>query len=129
MAKKNRIDPKLQAWIDARRRHHLSHAHVHMARELGMNPSKLGGIDNHRQEPWKLPLPAFIEHLYEKRFGKTRPDIVTTIEERARALDAKKSERKARKLARKSSLAADVASNAVPDEHGESGALAPPDRP
>ena len=94
-----------------------------------MNPSKLGGIDNHRQEPWKLPLPAFIEHLYEKRFGKTRPDIVTTIEERARALAATKAERKARKLARKSSLAADLASNAVPDEGGESGALAPRGRP
>ena len=50
-----------------------------------MNPAKLGGKDNHRQEPWKLPLPEFIEHVYEERFGKKRPDVVTTIEERARA--------------------------------------------
>jgi hypothetical protein len=49
---------KLQAWIDARKRHHLSHAQVQMARELGMNPAKLGKLDNHKQEPWKLPLPA-----------------------------------------------------------------------
>jgi len=84
MAKK-RTDPKMQAWIDARKRHHLSHAHVQMARELGMNPAKLGGIDNHTQELWKVPLPEFIEHLYEKRFGKTRPDVVMTIEERARS--------------------------------------------
>jgi hypothetical protein len=76
--------PKLQAWIEARKRHHLSDAHVQMARELGMNPTKLGGLDNHRQEPWKLPLPEFIEQLYEKRFGKRRPDVVTTLEERAR---------------------------------------------
>jgi hypothetical protein len=34
-----------------------------MARELGMNPRKLGGKDNHHQEPWKMPLPHFIEHL------------------------------------------------------------------
>ena len=41
----------LQAWIEARRRHRLSHAQVQMARELGMNPEKLGKVDNHRQEP------------------------------------------------------------------------------
>lgn len=98
MAKTN-LDPKLQAWITARQRHRLSHAHVQMARELGMNPAKLGGLDNHRQEPWKLPLPDFIESLYEKRFGKTRPDVVMSIEERARGTAAKKASRKARKAA------------------------------
>ncbi len=44
-----------------------------MARELGMNPAKLGKIDNHKQERWKLPLPQFIEELYFKRFGRTTP--------------------------------------------------------
>jgi hypothetical protein len=48
-----RIPPHLQDWIDARKRHHLSHAHVQMARELGMNPKELGKLDNHKQEPWK----------------------------------------------------------------------------
>jgi len=47
----------MQAWIEARNRHHLSHAQVQMAREPGMKPAKLGKIDNHKQEPWKLPLP------------------------------------------------------------------------
>jgi hypothetical protein len=42
-------------WIAARKRHHLSHAHVQMARELGLNPKKLGKIDNDDQEPWKAP--------------------------------------------------------------------------
>jgi hypothetical protein len=37
-----------------------------MARELGMNPNKLGQLDNHGQEPWKAPLPRLIEHLYSK---------------------------------------------------------------
>lgn len=52
-----KLDPQLQEWVAARNRHHLSHAHVQMARELGMNPKSLGSLDNHRQEPWKAPLP------------------------------------------------------------------------
>jgi len=59
-----------------------------------MNPRKLGKLDNHDQEPWKAPLPQFIEHLYSKRFGRERPEIVTSIEERARAQNAKKAARK-----------------------------------
>jgi hypothetical protein len=59
-------------WIEARRRHRLSERHVQMARELGLNPKKLGKIDNHRQEPWKAPLPEFIEQLYAKRFTGNR---------------------------------------------------------
>jgi hypothetical protein len=93
MAEK-RILEHLQAWIDARKRHKLSHAHVQMARELGLNPRKLGKLDNHDQEPWKLPLPAFIEELYFKGFGKGRPDMVLSIEERARIQQAKKATRK-----------------------------------
>jgi hypothetical protein len=49
-----------------------SHAQVQMARELGLNPRKLGKIANHRQEPWNAPLPQFIEDLYLKRVGKER---------------------------------------------------------
>ena len=86
---RRRIPERLKVWIEARKRHHLSHAHVQMARELGMNPAKLGKLDNHHQEAWKLPLPDFIEHLYLKRFGKQRPDIVVTIEERARSEEEK----------------------------------------
>ena len=78
MARK-RIPEKFQHWIDARKRHHLSHSQVQMARELGMNPKRLGKIDNDDQEPWKLPLPRFIEALYEKRFGKTRPEVVLSM--------------------------------------------------
>jgi hypothetical protein len=96
MAKKT--SRKMQAWIDARKRHHLSHAQIQMARELGMNSAKLGKIDNHKQEPWKLPLPHFIEELYFKRFGKTAPDTVLSIEERCRREAAKK---EARRVARR----------------------------
>jgi hypothetical protein len=47
-AKPPRIPDDPQQWITASKRHSLSHVHVHMARELGMNPRKLG---NHDQEP------------------------------------------------------------------------------
>ena len=77
------IPEKLKPWIEARTRHRLSHVHIQMARELGMNPRKFGKLDNHRQEPWKAPLPMFIESIYFKRFGKERPDKVKTIEEMA----------------------------------------------
>ena len=82
MAKKKTIPAKDQAWIEARKKYHLSDAHIQMARELGMNPKKLGGLANQKQEPWKAPLPDFIESLYLKRFGKTRPDVVRSIEQR-----------------------------------------------
>jgi hypothetical protein len=96
MVKKNqkRIPPSLQPWIDARRRFRLSHDHVQMARELGMNPKKLGKLDNHDQEPCKLPLPEFIRKLYSQRFGKERPDSVKRIEEMVVAKQAKKQSKK-----------------------------------
>jgi hypothetical protein len=84
MAKKIKTNQQMQEWIDARRRRHLSHSQVQMGRELGLNPAKLGKIDNHKQESWKLPLPQFIEQLYFERFGKTTPDNVVSIEERCR---------------------------------------------
>ena len=71
----------LQVWIQARKRYKLSHAHVEMARQLGLNPKKLGSLANHKQEPWKLPLPEFIEELYERRFRWARPVRVVPIEE------------------------------------------------
>jgi len=95
------IGNRLKDWITARKRYHLSHAHVQMAREMGMNPRKLGKLDNADQEPWKLPLPAFIESLYRKRFGKDRPDAVHSIEDHASHLERKKAARReARRLRR-----------------------------
>jgi len=99
------ISPEMQAWIDARKRHRLSHAQVQMARELGMNPKKLGKLDNHDQEPWKAPLPIFIEELYEKRFGRSRPETVRSIEELARERARKKETRREAKEARRAALA------------------------
>lgn len=97
MAKKRKPNQKIQRWIDARKRYHLSHAQVQMARELGMNPMKLGKLDNHEQELWKMPLKAYIEHLCQKRFGKPSPDDNTSVEERLRLAQEKKEAQRASK--------------------------------
>lgn len=107
----NRIAPQLQAWIEARKRHGLSHAQVQMARELGLDPKKLGGIDNHRSEPWKVPLPELIEATYLERFGRLPAQPVRSIEELA-------ANQRAEKIARSE------ARKAVPET--ESSAKAPP---
>ena len=62
-------------WIDAKKRFRLSDTHIQMARELGMNPKKFGSLANHKQEPWKAPLPDFIEDIYYKRFKKDKPGV------------------------------------------------------
>jgi len=116
---KARIGQKLQEWIDARQRHRLSHAQVQMARELGMNPRKLGKLDNHRQERWKMPLPLFIEHLCEKRFGRTAPEVALSIEQIAARQQMKKVERRARKVEREAATSPSRESTAA--DHANKG--------
>jgi len=101
MPKKKSLHPKMQVWIDARKRHHLSHAQVQMARELGLNPKKLGKMDNHDQEPWKMPLGQYIEHLYFKHFRRERPDVVLSIENKIRSEKEKNAGNRQAKLQRR----------------------------
>lgn len=84
------VPAPLQVWIVARQGHGLSHAHVQMARELGMNPRRLGKLDKCRLGAWKSPLPVFIEQMYLRRFGRERPEVVVPLEERARPPQRKK---------------------------------------
>ena len=72
---------QLEKWKVAQKRHRLSDKHIEMARQLGLNPDKLGKIVNHKQETWKAPLPQFIEEIYFKRFKKSEPAIVKSIDE------------------------------------------------
>lgn len=95
MSKKSTSPERLKQWVEAQRRYHLSNAHVTMARELGMNPKKMGGIANHKQEAWKMPLPEFIVHCYERRFGRTSPLRVTSV---SAVLRKEEVDRRARKL-------------------------------
>jgi nucleosome binding factor SPN SPT16 subunit len=97
MSTQKKISEKHQTWIDARKRFHLSDAHIQMARELGLNPKKFGKLDNRDQEAWKAPLSDFIESIYFKRFGKTRPDQVKSIEQIVKDQATRKAERKAQK--------------------------------
>lgn len=63
-----------QAWIIAKKKYRLSAETVQMAKELGLNPKKLGSKANHKRQKWKSPLDIFIRALHEKRFngkGKT----------------------------------------------------------
>ena len=98
MAKKKFISNKLLPWIEARKKFHLSHAQTQMAIELGLNPKKLGSLSNHKQESWKLPLPQYIEELYEKQFGKVLPNNTPSLEkkdaEKRKIIAAKKAEKK-----------------------------------
>ena len=97
IAKKIVVPERVQIWIEVRKRYHLSDAQIQMARELGLNPHKFGKISNEKQEPWKIPLPQFIEAIYFKRFHKSQPDLVQSLEEMIQAQQVKKAEKKARK--------------------------------
>lgn len=94
------LSSKYQPWIEARKKFHLSHAHVQMARELGLNPRNLGKLANDRQEPWKASLPVFLAELYRRRFGKDQPHDVRPLEEIVADRKRKKAERKAQKCQR-----------------------------
>jgi len=75
---------RLDAWAEAQKRFHLSDLHIQMARELGLNPKKFGGLANHRQESWKRPLPEFIVECYRKRCHRERPAKVVPLAEVAK---------------------------------------------
>ncbi len=109
MPKKGFIPNKLRPWIEARKKYHLSHAQIQMARELGLNPKKFGNLGNTKQQPWKLPLPKFIEKIYFKHFKKKAPDNIRSIEQMVKDKARKKAESKARREAAKSSEESTVA--------------------
>lgn len=88
---------KLDKWLVAQKKHRLSDKHTMMARELGLNPDKLGKIDNHKQEPWKAPLPQFIEDIYFKRFKREEPLIVKSIKQLIAEEKVKKEKQKKEK--------------------------------
>lgn len=91
----------LEKWMVAQKRHRLSDKQVQMARELGLNPDKLGKIDNHRQEPWNAPLPQFIEHIYFKRFKREEPETVKPLKQILKEMETKKKLQKEKKEERR----------------------------
>ena len=93
----------LEKWMVAQKRHRLSDKQVKMASELGLNPDKLGKIDNHRQESWKAPLPQFIESIYFKRFKREEPEpeTVKPLKQIMAEMEAKKKLQKEKKEERR----------------------------
>ena len=91
----------LEKWMVAQKRHRLSDKQVQMARELGLNPDKLGKIDNHKQEPWKAPLPQFIEHIYFKRFKREEPETGKPLKQILKEMETKKKLQKEKKEERR----------------------------
>ena len=71
--KKKRKSSKDDLWKTAKKNYRLKESHIYMAKALGLNPKKFGSYANHKQQPWKAPLPDYIEELYEKRFKKEVP--------------------------------------------------------
>ncbi len=109
----------LEKWLVAQKKHRLSDKHVQMARELGLNPDKLGKIDNHQQETWKAPLPQFIEEIYFKRFKREAPETVKPLKEIIAEQEKKKKEQKKAKDERRK-LRTETATNPIVDEQPSS---------
>lgn len=108
------VPERFRILIEVRKRYHLSDAKIQIARELGLNPHKFGKIANEKPEPWKTPLPQFIEAIYFKRFHKSQPDLVQSLEEMIQAQQVKQAEKKTRKAELKdksTSSDTDVSSN------------------
>jgi len=101
MSKKKKMPANDQIWINARKQYHLTDMHIQMASELGLNPNKFGKLSNYKQEPWKFPLPDFIEEIYFKRFKKERPNVVKSVERIVKDRNKKREERKKRKAEKK----------------------------
>ena len=99
----------------AQKKHRLSDKHVQMARELGLNPDKLGKIENHQQETWKAPLPQFIKEIYFKLFNREAPETVKPLKEIIAEQEKKKKEQKKAKDERRK-LRTETATNPIADK-------------
>lgn len=97
----NNMAGKIEKWVVAQKKHRLSDKHLQMARELGLNPDKLGKTDNHKQEIWKAPLPQFIENIYYKRFKKEEPAVARSLNDIIADDKARKEKKKKEKAKQK----------------------------
>ena len=77
----DRIPPKLQPWFHVRKELGLSNTTIQMARELGMNPRKLGRLVPTIGQQWKASLHEFIADCYEKSHGRRTPENIRSLEQ------------------------------------------------
>ena len=78
----------LEKWMVAQKRHRLSDKQVQMARELGLNPDKLGKIDNHKQEAWKAPVKPLKQIMAEMEVKKKQQKAKKEERRKQRALSS-----------------------------------------
>jgi hypothetical protein len=95
--------------------------HIQMARELGMNPKKLGKLANQKQEPWKLPLPQFIEKCYLKSFKRARPEKIVPLSGTPRAMTSKPAKEAQAELREGKAPSAPATHVTAGDPNGEAG--------
>lgn len=93
MGKNSELPPRLAAWSRARDRFALSPAQVQMARDLGLDPKRLGRLDRGDEDPG-VTIAERIERLYRDTFDREQPDLVESLEEIAARLEQKKAERR-----------------------------------
>ena len=72
-----KLNNKEREWVEARQRYGLTHAQVQMARELELIPRSLAKLT-------EVPVPTYVQQLYLERFGRVEPEVVVTIENRAK---------------------------------------------
>jgi hypothetical protein len=97
MSTPKKLPAKLLPWLEARRKFGLSDATVQMARELGLNPNKLGKLVPATGQAWKTPLPEFIATCYERSHGRRMPEKVRSLEQIAYDEEQRKQARKDRR--------------------------------
>jgi hypothetical protein len=93
MGKNHGLPPRLAAWSRARDRFTLSPAQVQMARDLGLDPKRLGRLDRGDEDPG-VTVAERIERLYRDTFDREQPDTVESLEEIAARLERKKAEKR-----------------------------------
>lgn len=89
----------------AQKLHHLTDSQVQMARELCFKTTSLPKIDNHKQEPWKTPLPQHTKNLYEKRFKRENPEVVKSLKQQLKEDEIRRKVWKKAKDARRAAKA------------------------
>ncbi|WP_418895109.1 hypothetical protein [Limibacterium fermenti] len=104
---------KIEKWVVAQKKYKLSDKHVEMARQLGLNPDKLGKIDNHKQEIWKAPLPQFIEEIYFKRFKREEPAVIRSLKDIIADDKARKEKKKKEKAKKRAAMGKEQDNNNI----------------
>lgn len=70
-----KLNNREKEWVEVRQRYSLSHAQVQMGRELELLPRSLAKQSD---------VPAYLQQLYQERFGRAEPEVVVSIENRAK---------------------------------------------